>query len=82
MSKKTWQYNVHAAKIQINISANKNFFSDETDICEALYKDIRLLPGGNILYYYIKPLLRGKVFYTPDNYITQRIITHVSMRLK
>ncbi|XP_042235529.1 phospholipid-transporting ATPase ABCA1-like isoform X4 [Homarus americanus] len=45
-----------------------------SDVCETLFEDIKSLPGGSVLLHFIKPLLMGKIFYTPDNYITQAII--------
>lgn len=34
--------------------------------------------GGKILWTYAKPLLMGKILYTPNNVDIQQIITHVS----
>ncbi|XP_045104403.1 uncharacterized protein LOC123499934 [Portunus trituberculatus] len=47
---------------------------EELEVCERLHKDLRSLPGGGLLLHYIKPLLTGKIFFTPDNTITRAII--------
>ncbi|XP_071523722.1 LOW QUALITY PROTEIN: uncharacterized protein [Panulirus ornatus] len=47
-------------------------------VCETLHDDIKSLPGGNVLLHYVKPLLTGKIFYTPNNYITQSIIAQAN----
>ncbi|XP_066989285.1 uncharacterized protein [Macrobrachium rosenbergii] len=48
--------------------------ADSIDFCEKLEKDIKGLPGGRILLYFIKPLIQGKIFYTPKNRVTDEII--------
>nr|XP_045598591.1 uncharacterized protein LOC123758342 [Procambarus clarkii] len=48
------------------------------NICDALYNNIRSLPGGGVLLHYIKPLMMGKIFYTPYNNITQGIIAYAN----
>ncbi|XP_050698245.1 uncharacterized protein LOC126986309 isoform X2 [Eriocheir sinensis] len=48
------------------------------DVCERLHEDLRSMPGGGLLLHYIKPLLSGKIFYTPDNVITRAIIAQAN----
>ncbi|XP_069938645.1 uncharacterized protein [Cherax quadricarinatus] len=48
------------------------------NVCGALYDNIKSLPGGGVLLHFIKPLMVGKIFYTPDNNITQGIIAQAN----
>ncbi|CAH0718886.1 unnamed protein product, partial [Brenthis ino] len=45
-----------------------------TEFCRSLYKDIIAMDGGKVLWSFIKPLLLGKILYTPVNPIVQKII--------
>lgn len=51
---------------------------EELGVCERLHEDLRSLPGGGLLFHYIKPLLTGKIFFTPDNTITRAIIAQAN----
>ncbi|XP_068225107.1 uncharacterized protein [Palaemon carinicauda] len=50
--------------------------------CETIEKEIKALPGGQILLYFIKPLIQGKIFYTPQNPITEEIIRQANETFK
>ncbi|XP_052744551.1 uncharacterized protein LOC112055070 isoform X2 [Bicyclus anynana] len=45
-----------------------------TDFCRSMYQDIVSMEGGKIVWSFIKPLLVGKVLYTPPNVAVQSII--------
>ncbi|XP_053616440.1 uncharacterized protein ldd [Plodia interpunctella] len=45
-----------------------------TDFCRSLYSDIINVQGGKIVWSFVKPLLMGKILYTPDTPIVQKII--------
>ncbi|CAH2238642.1 jg23217, partial [Pararge aegeria aegeria] len=45
-----------------------------TEFCRSLYKDIIGIEGGKIVWSFVKPLIVGKILYTPPNVAVQRII--------
>ncbi|XP_060806371.1 uncharacterized protein LOC106140036 isoform X2 [Amyelois transitella] len=45
-----------------------------TDFCRSLYSDIINVEGGKIVWSFVKPLLMGKILYTPDTPLVHRII--------
>ncbi|XP_061380770.1 uncharacterized protein LOC116774299 [Danaus plexippus] len=45
-----------------------------TDFCRSLYKDIVSMEGGKILWSFVKPLVMGRILYTPNNPTVNRII--------
>ncbi|XP_073954372.1 uncharacterized protein [Choristoneura fumiferana] len=45
-----------------------------TDFCRSIYKDIINMSGGKIVWSYIKPLIMGKILYTPSNPAVEKII--------
>ncbi|XP_045778783.1 phospholipid-transporting ATPase ABCA1 [Maniola jurtina] len=45
-----------------------------TDFCRSLYKDIISIEGGKIVWSFVKPLIVGKILYTPPNVAVQKII--------
>lgn len=47
------------------------------DFCKHLYRDVIKTPEGEITWKYLKPLIRGKILFTPDNEITRSIISKV-----
>ncbi|XP_037804160.1 uncharacterized protein LOC119598585 isoform X1 [Penaeus monodon] len=48
--------------------------SNTSDICTRLYDELEALPGGKLILHFVKPLLIGKIYFTPDNAITRKII--------
>ncbi|XP_064634814.1 uncharacterized protein LOC135492321 isoform X3 [Lineus longissimus] len=42
--------------------------------CAEIYKTIRSMPGGSIIWAYIKPLMLGKIPYSPDTPMTRQIM--------
>ncbi|KAK3588921.1 hypothetical protein CHS0354_023682 [Potamilus streckersoni] len=48
------------------------------EFCRNLYKDIMKTDGGPIIWGYLKPLVRGKILYTPDTNITRRIVQKIN----
>ncbi|XP_026490160.2 ATP-binding cassette sub-family A member 13 [Vanessa tameamea] len=45
-----------------------------TDFCRSLYKDIISMEGGKIVWSFVKPLIVGKILYTPSVPAVQRIV--------
>ncbi|CAK1542445.1 unnamed protein product [Leptosia nina] len=45
-----------------------------TDFCRSVYTEVVNMEGGKIVWSFIKPLLMGKILYTPPSHIVQRII--------
>ncbi|XP_046971050.1 uncharacterized protein LOC124538088 [Vanessa cardui] len=45
-----------------------------TDFCRSLYKDIISMEGGKIVWSFVKPLIVGRILYTPYVPAVQRII--------
>lgn len=45
--------------------------------CEDLYKSLQCSENGRIIWTFLKPLLQGRITYTPDNYITRSIMKEV-----
>ncbi|KAH9502480.1 ATP-binding cassette sub- A member 12 [Bulinus truncatus] len=46
--------------------------------CKDIYLTIRSLEFGSIIWAYLKPIMRGKILYTPDNEITRAILTRAN----
>lgn len=51
----------------------------ETPFCKSIYSTIVKMGGGKIIWTYIKPLLRGKILYTPNVPLTQTIIKEANL---
>lgn len=47
------------------------------DYCRSLYADIVNVQGGKIVWSFIKPLIMGKILYTPPNPAVNRIMEKV-----
>ncbi|XP_046362068.2 uncharacterized protein LOC124139094 isoform X1 [Haliotis rufescens] len=45
------------------------------DFCQQLYNDIQSQNLGSIIWAYLKPIMRGKILYTPDTPLTRQIIS-------
>ncbi|CAH2055589.1 unnamed protein product, partial [Iphiclides podalirius] len=45
-----------------------------TDFCRSLYKQIVSVNGGKIVWSFVKPLVMGKILYTPTTPVVERII--------
>ncbi|KAL3877830.1 hypothetical protein ACJMK2_035474 [Sinanodonta woodiana] len=48
------------------------------EFCRNLFKDIIKTTGGPIIWGYLKPIVRGKILYTPDTPITRRIVQKIN----
>lgn len=53
------------------------FFFFAAIFCKNLYLKLLTLDTGKILWNYVKPLIRGRILYTPDNEATRKIIQAV-----
>lgn len=49
------------------------------DYCRSLYADIVNVQGGKIVWSFIKPLIMGKILYTPPNPAVNRIMEKVCL---
>ncbi|XP_069971772.1 uncharacterized protein [Penaeus vannamei] len=49
-----------------------------SDLCTNLYDELEALPGGKVILHFVKPLLIGKIYFTPDNAITRQIIAQAN----
>ncbi|KAI8796754.1 ATP-binding cassette sub-family A member 1, partial [Biomphalaria glabrata] len=49
--------------------------NDISGACQDLFKTISDLELGNVLWNYLKPVLLGKILYTPDNELTRTILS-------
>lgn len=49
-----------------------------TAYCKQLYLDVTGTNNGKITWNYIKPIIQGKILYSPVNAHTQRIVTNVT----
>ncbi|XP_050393414.2 uncharacterized protein LOC126811654 [Patella vulgata] len=45
-----------------------------SEFCRDIYREIMQKPIGSIIWSYLKPILRGKILFTPDTPLTQDII--------
>ncbi|XP_063366023.1 uncharacterized protein LOC134654508 [Cydia amplana] len=45
-----------------------------TDFCRSIYKEVLNMYGGKIVWSYIKPIIMGKILYTPVNPMVEKII--------
>ncbi|XP_035829835.1 uncharacterized protein LOC101860234 [Aplysia californica] len=52
------------------------------EFCVQMYNTIRQSSIGSILWTYLKPVLRGKILYTPDNAATRAIIAEANTTFK
>lgn len=63
---------------EIKSQLQKEINDDESELpnefCMQLYEEIRSSSIGSIVWAYVKPILRGKILYTPDNEITRTIL--------
>ena len=48
-------------------------------VCENLYLDIMRASGGPIIWGYLKPIIRGKILFSPNNDVTRTIVQEVSL---
>ncbi|KAH9502470.1 ATP-binding cassette sub- A member 1, partial [Bulinus truncatus] len=61
---------------KLQTTQNENSESDlPGQFCQDLYKSVNDLGFGSILWTYLKPIMRGKILYTPDNDFTRAILT-------
>lgn len=44
------------------------------EFCRETYKNVLSMPGGKIIWSYVKPLLRGRILYTPNTTIIQEVM--------
>ncbi|XP_023289550.1 uncharacterized protein LOC105698871 [Orussus abietinus] len=57
----------------------KNFDQREleslpTDFCRETYKSVLRMSGGKIIWSYVKPLLRGRILYSPKTKVTEKVM--------
>ncbi|XP_077295460.1 lipid droplet defective [Arctopsyche grandis] len=57
---------------------HKQLESLPNDYCREFYEEILKMDGGKILWSYAKPMLMGKILYTPNNMNIHNIIVHVN----
>lgn len=53
------------------------FSHPSEDFCEEFYGRLQDGEYGDLQFAYLKPILLGKIFYTPDNPVTRKIIQKV-----
>ncbi|KAK7002955.1 ATP-binding cassette sub-family A member 1 [Biomphalaria glabrata] len=62
--------------LNLNGAQNKSVDNDlQGTFCQDFFKTINDLEFGSILWNYLKPILLGKILYTPDNEITRTILS-------
>ncbi|XP_032690190.1 uncharacterized protein LOC116853290 isoform X2 [Odontomachus brunneus] len=44
------------------------------DFCKQTYKDVIAMPGGKIVWSYVKPLLRGQILYAPNTLVISEVM--------
>lgn len=44
------------------------------EFCRDIYKSVLSMPGGKIIWSYVKPLLRGRILYSPNTIIIQEVM--------
>ncbi|XP_074594749.1 phospholipid-transporting ATPase ABCA1-like [Brevipalpus obovatus] len=49
-----------------------------SDFCRDGYRNIMKLSGGPVLWSWLKPILAGKILYTPDNHLTKAIMERMN----
>ncbi|CAH1634658.1 unnamed protein product [Spodoptera littoralis] len=76
-------FQVNTNKFYKSIAATKDFSTEPdqaqlnvlpTDYCRSLYVDIINMEGGKIMWSFVKPLIMGKILYTPPTPTVTRII--------
>ncbi|KAL0111880.1 hypothetical protein PUN28_013230 [Cardiocondyla obscurior] len=55
-------------------SEQKELESLPTESCRQTYKTVLAIPGGKIVWSYIKPLLRGQILYAPNTTVISEIM--------
>ncbi|XP_066598930.1 uncharacterized protein ldd isoform X2 [Prorops nasuta] len=45
-----------------------------TKFCKDTYKSVQAMPGGKIVWSYVKPLLRGQILYAPDTVAVGKVM--------
>ncbi|CAL1527412.1 unnamed protein product [Lymnaea stagnalis] len=61
-------------KSQLQKEIDGNEFDLPNEFCMQLYEEIRSSSIGSIVWAYVKPIMRGKILYTPDNEMTRAIL--------
>ncbi|KAH9638488.1 hypothetical protein HF086_016813 [Spodoptera exigua] len=76
-------FQVNTNKFYKSIAATKDFSTKPdqaqldvlpTDFCRSLYVDIINVEGGKIMWSFVKPLIMGKILYTPPSPVVTKII--------
>ncbi|GAB6025804.1 hypothetical protein CHUAL_011781 [Chamberlinius hualienensis] len=49
-----------------------------SDFCQNLYKQIAYRPAGSVIWGFLKPFIRGKLLYSPENEFTNKIIHQIN----
>ncbi|XP_024944655.1 uncharacterized protein LOC107271675 isoform X2 [Cephus cinctus] len=68
-------------KVLSRIEEQKKKFDEEelaslpTDFCRETYKNIVKMNGGKIIWSYVKPLLRGRILYTPRTKVLGEVMS-------
>ncbi|XP_046740699.1 uncharacterized protein LOC124408067 isoform X2 [Diprion similis] len=71
-------------KVISNIRENEQDSNDEeltslpNDFCRDTYKEISRIGAGKIVWSYVKPLLRGRILYTPKTKIIESVMKEVN----
>lgn len=79
----TKQMNTVKVKVQRPIKMNydeRNLFSSE--FCQNGYKQIMQLQGGPVIWNFLKPILVGKILYSPKAVVTDTIMAQMNTSLR
>ncbi|XP_043481651.1 ATP-binding cassette sub-family A member 13 isoform X2 [Leptopilina heterotoma] len=64
------------ASLEDNIKAadERELRTLPTEFCRETYKNVLSMPGGKIIWSYVKPLLRGRILFTPNTTLIQEVM--------
>ncbi|XP_044002930.1 uncharacterized protein LOC122848731 isoform X2 [Aphidius gifuensis] len=63
-----------------SLKDNNKYYDDmelnslPTDFCRNIYKNVLTMTGGKIIWSYVKPLLRGRILYTPNSLPFEKVM--------
>jgi len=52
--------------------------SSRNEFCKNGYRQVLKLAGGPVIWAWLKPILAGKILYTPDNHLTRAIMSRMN----
>ncbi|KAG5315958.1 ABCAD protein, partial [Acromyrmex insinuator] len=67
-------YKIIASLKDSNNASDQRELDSLPDSCKETYKTVLAIPGGKIVWSYVKPLLRGKILYAPNTAVISEVM--------